>query len=887
MSEYIRWLSELNKSSGPIAGGKGANLAEMYNSKFPVPPAFVVTTKGYYFFIEKTRLKEKITEILDSIDVDDTQELEDKAKKIRKMMVDAEMPSELEAEIIEAYEDLSIDKKALETASKFAAQILKNSSEVTFVAVRSSATTEDLAESSFAGQQETYLNIKGNRDLIEAVKKVFASLFTARAIYYRKKRGFSAEKFSLAAVVQKMIDSQKSGVMFSRNPIKNDNNIMIEAVFGLGEGIVSGTIKPDNYIVSRDLKILEKKISEKKIALTRSSQGDTETVTLTKEKSAEQVLTEGEIQKLADYAIKLEEHYNKPQDIEFALEKREIYIVQTRPITTQTQENTKQKIEGKLLLSGLGASPGVISGKVKIIHDLNELAKIQKGDILVTEMTNPDMVVTMQKSSAIITNEGGITSHAAIVSREMGIPAVVGTNTATKSLKDGQIITVDGFNGKVYEGTAQEQKVEIKKIVPTQTKIKVILDLPDFADRAALSGCEAVGLLRLEGIIASSGKHPLKFVKENKIEDYVKVIQSGVEKIAEHFKEIWIRTSDIRSDEFMHLDGAPQQPELNPMLGMHGIRFSLKNPKILAAELTAIKNAADKFPNKKFGVMIPQVISTEEIIQTKELAKQLSVNNIKIGIMVETPAACFIIRHLLDVGIDFISFGTNDLTQYVLAIDRGNEQVQYLYNEMHPAVLNALKRVLRTCQEYGVESSICGQAGSKREMAEFLVKNSISSISVNADAAYDVSVLVAELEKQIISNPNQKFSKSNSKSNKKQEDEDVQAIEDNHEEAKISNSKEPQEEIETEQAAEQTIPAEPETPAYIAEQVAEQLVTEQVAKEQIEKQVIEEIIAEPISNSEPEPNEPEPEPTPEPKDDEPEPDYEPEPEEDKSVLNIF
>src|SRR3989338_8557808 len=759
MSEYIRWLSELNKSSGPIAGGKGANLAEMYNSKFPVPPAFVVTTKGYYFFIEKTRLKEKITEILDSIDVDDTQELEDKAKKIRKMMVDAEMPSELEAEIIEAYEDLSIDKKALETASKFAAQILKNSSEVTFVAVRSSATTEDLAESSFAGQQETYLNIKGNRDLIEAVKKVFASLFTARAIYYRKKRGFSAEKFSLAAVVQKMIDSQKSGVMFSRNPIKNDNNIMIEAVFGLGEGIVSGTIKPDNYIVSRDLKILEKKISEKKIALTRSSQGDTETVTLTKEKSAEQVLTEGEIQKLADYAIKLEEHYNKPQDIEFALEKREIYIVQTRPITTQTQENTKQKIEGKLLLSGLGASPGVISGKVKIIHDLNELAKIQKGDILVTEMTNPDMVVTMQKSSAIITNEGGITSHAAIVSREMGIPAVVGTNTATKSLKDGQIITVDGFNGKVYEGTAQEQKVEIKKIVPTQTKIKVILDLPDFADRAALSGCEAVGLLRLEGIIASSGKHPLKFVKENKIEDYVKVIQSGVEKIAEHFKEIWIRTSDIRSDEFMHLDGAPQQPELNPMLGMHGIRFSLKNPKILAAELTAIKNAADKFPNKKFGVMIPQVISTEEIIQTKELAKQLSVNNIKIGIMVETPAACFIIRHLLDVGIDFISFGTNDLTQYVLAIDRGNEQVQYLYNEMHPAVLNALKRVLRTCQEYGVESSICGQAGSKREMAEFLVKNSISSISVNADAAYDVSVLVAELEKQIISNPNQKFRK--------------------------------------------------------------------------------------------------------------------------------
>ncbi|MFA5992801.1 MAG: phosphoenolpyruvate synthase [Candidatus Pacearchaeota archaeon] len=756
-NEFIRWLSELNKNSGPIAGGKGANLAEIFNSKFPVPPAFVVTTKAYYHFIEKSGIKNKIFQLLDSINVDETEELESKAKEIRQTIVNAELPDDLAAEILEAYEDLSVDKKTLEQAGRYALGILKHGSEPIFVAVRSSATTEDLSDSSFAGQQESYLNIKGNRKLIEAVKKVFASLFTARAIYYRKKRGFSKEKFSLAVVVQKMIDSEKSGVMFSRNPVKNDTSVMVEAVFGLGEGIVSGMIKPDNYEVSRDLEILDKRIAEKKVALVRNSQGDTEQIKLTPNKSKEQVLKDSEIKRLADYAMKLEEHYDKPQDIEFSVEDADIYIVQTRPITTKAQES-KTEVKGDIILSGLGASPGLASGKVKIIMNLNELNKVQKGDILVTEMTNPDMVVTMQRAAAIVTDEGGITSHAAIVSREMGIPAVVGTEKATKTLKDGQVITVDGFNGRVYEGFTESKKVEIKKIVPTKTKIKVIVDIPAFANRAAESGCEAVGLLRLEGIIASSGKHPIKFQKEGKESEYSKLIQTGIEQIAEHFKEVWVRTSDIRSDEFSHLDGAPKQVELNPMLGMHGIRFSLKNPSLFKAELNAIKHCAEKFPHKTFGIMMPQVISPEEVIETKKLEKELGMDklsNIKRGIMVETPAACLIIKNLLDVGLDFISFGTNDLTQYVLAIDRGNEQVQYIYNELHPAVTNAIKRVLRTCEEHNVESSICGQAGSNKQMVEFLIKNGIKSISVNADAAHDVSVLVSQLESSHPQNQNQ------------------------------------------------------------------------------------------------------------------------------------
>ncbi|MEM3113097.1 MAG: phosphoenolpyruvate synthase [Candidatus Pacearchaeota archaeon] len=750
-NKYIRWLSELDKSSGNIAGGKGANLAEMFNAKFPVPPAFVITTLGYTHFINAANIKKRIDEILEKIDVDNTEELEKKAAEIRNIIVRAEMPEDLKEEILESYEDISVDKNALSTASKDALNILRYSQEPCFVAVRSSATTEDLSDASFAGQQETYLNIKGNKEILEAVKKVFASLFTARAIYYRKKKGFSKEKFSLAAVVQKMVDSDKSGVIFSKNPVSERDTIIIEAVFGLGEGIVSGRIKPDTYEVSKELYILDKKISEKKIAITRNSQGENVEVKLTDHVSKAQVIEDSMIKQLANIAQKIEDHYGKPQDIEFAIENDEIFIVQSRPITTKSKAREKE-IKVNPILKGLGASPGISSGTVKIIHNLNELSKIQKGDVLVTEMTNPDMVVSMQKASAIITDEGGLTSHAAIVSREMGIPAIVGTGNATTFLKEGQKVTVDGYRGEIYEGITEEQKVEILPIVKTKTKIKVIVDIPDAAERAAKSKAEAVGLLRIEGIIASGEKHPLYFQKNNKLNEYTGLLEKGISKISEHFNEIWIRTSDIRTDEFKNLEGAPKETEGNPMLGMHGIRFSLKNDKILRAEFNAIKNCAITYSNKIFGVMFPQIISVEEVIEAKKIAKEhglMELKNIKIGIMVETPAACFIIKHLLKTGLDFISFGTNDLTQYILAIDRNNEEVQYLYNEKHPAVLNAIKRVLRTCQEFGVESSICGQAGSNKEMVRFLIENGISSVSVNADAAHEISKYITELEKNM------------------------------------------------------------------------------------------------------------------------------------------
>jgi len=754
--EFIKWFSELSNKDIAIAGGKGASLSEMYNNKFPIPPGFIITAQAYTYLIDKSGLNSKINDILKDLDVEDTKKLEISAKNIRELITNSEMPKEMSDAIIEAYDILDVEKPNVAGVNKGAMDILKNAHERPFVAVRSSATTEDLADASFAGQQESFLNVKGDMNLILSVKKCLASLFTARAVYYRNKKGFPITGAQLAVVVQKMIDSDKSGVIFSKNPVSNKGEIVIEAVWGLGEGIVSGSIKPDHYVIDSDLdkfKILETQVSNKKTAVVRDSSGETQSIKLTEDRAKQQVLNSFEIKMLSQFAEQLENHYKKPQDIEFAINGKDIYIVQSRPITTAFSSNVIDKeISGKVLLSGLCASPGVGTGVVRIVHDLNELDKVKKGDVLVTEMTNPDMVISMQKAAAIVTNEGGITSHAAIVSREMGIPCIVGTGDATTKLVEGTFITVDGNNGNVYEGKGESKAAEILPIVPTRTKIKVIVDLPDYAERAAKSGSKSVGLLRLEGIISESGKHPLFFVKNKNMNEYIEIIFKGLKKIAEHFEEIWIRTSDIRSDEYQHLQGAPETSEGNPMLGNHGVRFSLKHKDIMESEIEAMKKVAEAFPGKKIGIMVPQIISVDELRQTKEIASRLKMpKNVKIGIMVETPAAVQIINGLCEEGMDFISFGTNDLTQFMLAIDRNNSSVQALYDEMNPAVLSALSYVIRRCKKYTVETSICGQAGSKEVMAKFLIHEGIDSITVNADAAEKVSKLVAKIEGPSIS----------------------------------------------------------------------------------------------------------------------------------------
>ncbi len=743
--KYIEWLSNIHKKDIKLTGGKGANLGEMFNSKFPVPQAFVITTDAFHQFIKETKIKDQIREILNKINVDDTDDLAKKAEEIRTIIINQEMPEILKNEILEAYDHFNVDLDGL-GGSPGALAILKSSREPVFVSVRSSATAEDLGDASFAGQQDSFINVKGNPELIEKVKRCFASIFTARSLYYRKKKGFD-DLVGIAAVVQKMINSCKSGVMFSKNPVKNNEEILIEAVFGQGEGIVSGKIKPDQYTVTRDLEITEEKLSDKKLAIIRTSGGQTKTIQLTPEKSNQRVLKTYEIKQLAEYAIKLENHYKKPQDIEFAIEDEDIYILQTRPITTLKEKKTDDvELDGQVLTEGLAASPGVASGIVKIIHSMDDLGKIKQGDILVTTMTNPDMVVTMEKAAAIVTSEGGVTAHAAIISREMGIPAVVGTEDCLDKLKDGDEITVDGSNGKVFAGRAENKKVEILPIVETKTKIKVLVDLPQFAERAAKTKAYGIGLVRLEGLITTGGKHPLAYERENKLDEYQAMLKEGLHKIADTFigKPIWVRSSDIRSDEYSNLEGAPKEIERNPMLGDHGIRFSLKHPGIFKAELGAIKELVDK--GHKFGVMFPQIISVEEVKQARKIFNEMQIDNVQFGVMIETPAAAILIKDICKEGIDFISFGTNDLTQFTLAIDRGNEEVQDIYDETNWAVLKQISRVIRECKSQGVETSICGQAGSNKKMVEFLVKQGIDSISVNADVAKEISELVKKLE---------------------------------------------------------------------------------------------------------------------------------------------
>ena len=756
---YVVWCKELRKDSIPIAGGKGSNIGEMLTLHLPVPNGFAVTAQTYGEYLDKTKIQPKILSLLDGLDVENTDKLQAIAKKIQDLIITTPMPNDMAEEIMFTYEMLgSLKQKATD---------LVEPKEV-FVAVRSSATAEDLPEASFAGQQATFLNVKGKQNVVSAVLACWASLFTARAIYYRVKNNFDHEKVLISALVQKMVNSEKSGIMFTVNPATNHaDEIVIEAVYGLGELIVGGEINPDLYLVdkkTRDIKKIE--VRKKDFGLFRNDKGENEKKALPKDKQERQVLDEKQIKELARLGKKLEEHYGKPQDVEWAVEKEEVFIVQTRAVTTfkaHTIERPDIADEtGKMLLKGETASSGVYAGPVKIVRNPSELNKVQKGDVLVTAMTTPDMVPAMQRAGAIVTNEGGMTCHAAIVSREMGTPCIVGTQHATDLLKDGEVITVHATRGIVYEGKIEAKEVKKEPVdishgaeVVTATEIKVIMDLPDFAAKAAATGADGVGLVRLEIMIANGGIHPAEYVRQKREEDYVHLLKEGIRKIAKAFvhKPVWVRCSDMRSDEYRNLQGGEKEPhETDPMIGWHGIRRLLDEKKILRAEFQAVKELHDEgFDN--VGIMLPFVIRVDELRRAKEIMREVGIEPVKdidFGVMVETPAACWIIEDLCKEGISFVSFGTNDLTQLTLGIDRNNERIAHLFSEMHPAVLGEMSKVIQVCKKYKVKTSICGQAGSKPEMAEFLVRQGVDSISANADAVDEIRQVVARAEKKLL-----------------------------------------------------------------------------------------------------------------------------------------
>ncbi|KTG09673.1 phosphoenolpyruvate synthase [Haloprofundus marisrubri] len=764
----VLWLDDVRAADIDTVGGKGASLGELTAAGLPVPPGFVVTADTYRTFIEEAGIDEELFEAMD-IDPEDSKALAAAHERAHELITETELPEEVREEILEAYRSVG-DGEA-------------------FVAVRSSATAEDLPDASFAGQQETFLNVQAEK-LVERVKECWASLFSQRAIYYRTRQGFSHDKVDIAVVVQQMVDAEKSGVMFTSHPSTGEPRIIIEAAWGLGEAVVSGSVSPDNYVVDRDsASVQEETLADKKLMMIKDSEtGETSTVDVPDEKRTERVLSDDEIERLVELGCEVEDHYETPQDVEWAIYDGEVYMLQSRPITTisgsdgvevatdgdgvdattlSSNGNSGQKqssSDGDTLLHGLGASPGIVSGEARIVTKLDQLDKVSEGDIIVTEMTMPDMVPAMKRAAGIVTDEGGMTSHAAIVSRELGVPAVVGTGSATRELSDGQVITIDGDKGTIQEGQKakkEEQHEPVEEVRPktpvkpmTATEVKVNVSIPEAAERAAATGADGVGLLRIEHMVLSLGKTPQKYIADNGEKAYVDELVEGIRGVADEFypRAVRVRTLDAPTDEFRQLEGGDGEPnEHNPMLGYRGIRRSLDTPEAFAHELEAFRRLWEMgYDNVE--LMLPLVNDAEDVYRAVQLMREAGIDPEKRtwGVMIETPASALSVRELAEAGIDFASFGTNDLTQYTLAVDRNNENVADRFDELHPAVLELIGSTIETCRELGVKTSICGQAGSKPQMVQFLVNKGITSISANIDAVRDVQHEVKRVEQKLM-----------------------------------------------------------------------------------------------------------------------------------------
>ena len=605
----VLWLDEVDADDLGDVGGKGASLGELTAAGLPVPPGFVVTAGTYRSFIEDAGIDEAIFEAVD-VDVEDSAALSAAADRAQELILETPFPDELEEEILAAYEDVGSDDEA------------------PFVAVRSSATAEDLPDASFAGQQETFLNVTVT-DLLDRVRRCWASLFTQRAIYYRQNQGFDHSVVDIAVVVQEMVDAEKSGVMFTSHPSTGDPTMIIEAAWGLGEAVVSGAVSPDNYVVTRDDRDVDVTVADKKVKHVRDeASGETVEVDVPADDRDRRVLSDEEIGNLVELGELVEDHYGSPQDVEWAMADGEEYMLQSRPITTidngitEEESPAQQSVTdgsgvsateaeqespddgetepGELLVDGLGSSPGQVSGPARIVTKLDDLDKVREGDVIVTEMTTPDMVPAMKRAVGIITDEGGMTSHAAIVSRELGVPAVVGTTNATTVLDDGQAITLDGERGTVTAGeevdeeAAHEPVEDVRPQSPvkpmTATEVKVNVSIPEAAERAAATGADGVGLLRTEHMILSLNRTPAKFIEEEGVDAYVEELVDGIRTVADEFypRPVRVRTLDAPTDEFRQLEGGEDEPvEHNPMLGYRGIRRSLDRPRARASGAVA------------------------------------------------------------------------------------------------------------------------------------------------------------------------------------------------------------------------------------------------------------------------------------------------------------
>jgi pyruvate, water dikinase len=756
-----RPFSDLSCAEVDYAGGKGANLGELTRAGLPVPPGFVIGAPAYAAFCEESGLRSRLEEVLGELDIEDGAALEVAAADARRAVLEAPMPADLQDAIVSAYRDLA----GADTDRA--------------VAVRSSATAEDTASASFAGMNETFLNTRGADAVIDAVKRCWGSLFGARTIYYRGQRGFSQAEMDIAVVVQVQLASTRSGVMFTVDPASGEREqLVIEGSFGLGEAVVSGSVSPDRYVVRKsDLAITTRSVRPKELVIEAAPGGGTQTRELSSEESMRPVLNDQEVIQVARLGVAIEAHYGAPQDTEWSFDPDgNVWMLQSRPITTIAASDHAPArdgergngLAGEVLVRGLGAAPGSASGAVRLLANPHDTEAFHDGEVLVAHMTTPDWVPLMRKAAAIVTDSGGMTCHAAIVSRELGIPCVAGTGDATQKLRDGEIVTVDATHGTVVEGVAPEQRESAGPAIATivgagvpvtATRLLVNLSEPSQVEHTAALDVDGVGLLRAELMVieALDDTHPKQLIEEGRTEEFIQRMADALTIFAAGFapRPVTYRTIDFRTNEFRGLRGGErfEPQEANPMIGYRGALRYIAEPEVFALEMQAVRRVWDA-GHTNFHVMLPFVRTAAELECCRALIAEsglLQRRGFELWIMAEVPSVLFNLERYAKLGIAGISIGSNDLTQLMLGADRDSEVLATTFDERDPAIIDYLSQLIPRARELGLRTSICGQAPSVHpEYAELLVRLGIESISVSVDAVDRTRRLIAAAEQRVL-----------------------------------------------------------------------------------------------------------------------------------------